>query len=189
MFSFRTILTSPIRQMAERVSSKDRNARGKEADKEEDVNFMNTNNVDNNISPMKTQMIIGKLSAYNSLTNEESKTQFEEQTINDRKINQTFCDLWKYHNNVFNQTEFTNYQMSGYLCKNDNSLFNNSKRYFIIDFKESYISIKKTKEMPIADKSKSLLPFRKVIRCRLLNPGEEQTLTFNKRGFEFPFVV
>ena len=55
-----------------------------------------------------------------------------------------------------------NYIVQGQLCKNDNSLFNNSKRYFIIDFKESFVAIKKDKDAPIKDKSKSILPFRKI---------------------------
>jgi len=67
-------------------------------------------------------------------------------------------------------------------------LFNNSKRYFTIDFKEAFISIKKKKDAPIADKSKSILQFRKIELCRLLNLGEQKGLPKNK-NYQFPFVV
>ena len=119
--------------------------------------------------------------------------QFTKVSTYEKEIQISYKELWAFSNSMFENSKFKDYIMEGLIRKNVRqvNLFTQNffpKRYFIIDFKEAYISIKKNRDAPILDKSKSILLFRKILKCRLLNPGEQEGFTKNKL-FQFAFVV
>ena len=73
-------------------------------------------------------------------------------------------NLWKYQNNVLFNTDFIGYTIKGYLHKNDNSMFNTSLRYFVLNFNDACVYLyKNSKE----NKTNKALLFRKITECRL----------------------
>ena len=70
-------------------------------------------------------MIIKQLGTYNSLKNEKTKQQFIVETKCAYK--ETFESIWKYHDQIFNKTDFSNGAVKGWVKKIDASLFNNNE--------------------------------------------------------------
>lgn len=56
-----------------------------------------------------------------------------------------FNNLWKYHDNKYNNVFFKDFKIEGVMKKIDNSLFKQSERWFEIDFKDHYFLVIKNK--------------------------------------------